>query len=141
MIDTNVRILVAGNDAGTSLVGNLLTTLGFRNVACVIDGGQAWSALREGLTKGKPFSLLISELDLPNINGVALLKRVRSHEDTRDVPFLFLSGLDEQRQVLPLVVFALTSYVTKPINPGVMESKLKEMLLHGENKILQQKAS
>ncbi|MDP0953192.1 response regulator, partial [Klebsiella pneumoniae] len=77
-----------------TLEKNILEAVGFE-VHVAIDGEEAWSRLQE---IGP--DVIISDVEMPNMNGLELARRVKEHPATRDIPLILLTSLGkpEQRQ-------------------------------------------
>lgn len=82
------RILLVEDDQTVRKAIGLL--LGFKGytVLPVEDGEDAW----EILNLGEQFNLIISDKDMQGMNGLELLRKVRTDSRTADIPFLLMSG-------------------------------------------------
>ena len=60
--------------------------------------------------------LILLDLNLPRVNGLEVLKRLRSDERTRLLPVVILSSSREQRDMLDSYGLGANSYVRKPVN-------------------------
>jgi len=91
-------------------VVELLEKTGFRTVSAV-DGKDALAKIAEELP-----DLIISDINMPVMNGWEFCKRVRENPATRDIAFIMLTiRKDEQDRVHALGVLGADEYVTKPV--------------------------
>jgi two-component system chemotaxis sensor kinase CheA len=74
------------------------------------DGEQAWALLRDG---GERYDVIISDINMPGMDGFALAERVRSHPELKDTPMIALTTqVDEQSRLWGLEV-GFNRYVAK----------------------------
>lgn len=82
-----LRVLVADDSITTrTLEKNILSAAGF-DVALAADGREALRTVRL-----EPFDLVVSDVDMPGIDGFELTERLRSNEATRDLPVILVTG-------------------------------------------------
>ncbi len=67
------------------IIKNLLKQIGYENIEEAEDGAQAYSKLKSG-----EFDFIICDLEMPNMNGLELLSRIRSEIQFKDSPFLMI---------------------------------------------------
>lgn len=83
-------ILVADDSlVARTKLGRLLEGAGFR-VVLVADGVQALEAL-----SGQFFSLLVTDLEMPNMDGLELISHVQGSLETEDLPIIAITGHDD----------------------------------------------
>ncbi len=89
---------------------------------------------REGLEavlRHKP-ALVVSDITMPEMDGFAFLKALRdNHRRFADMPFIFLSGLSERKDIIAGRALGVDDYVTKPIDAdlliAVVDSRLAQV--------------
>src|SRR5215471_8276316 len=64
----------------------------------------------------KPFDLVILDLNLPDIDGLALCRELRAHEDTKRIPIIMLTARAEERDKLLGFEIGADDYITKPFS-------------------------
>ncbi|HWK26689.1 MAG TPA: response regulator [Solirubrobacter sp.] len=88
-------VLVVDDAATTrAMERGLLELAGYR-VRVAEDGEEAWAALKNGR-----FDLVISDVDMPRLNGVQLTERIRADDALADLPVVLVSALDDERRGL-----------------------------------------
>ena len=61
-------------------------------------------------------ALILLDLKLPRIDGLEVLKQIRSHEDSRHLPVVVLSTSREEKDILNSYKYGASSYIVKPID-------------------------
>jgi DNA-binding response OmpR family regulator len=92
---------------------------------------QAQSALEalEILT-WEPIDLIVLDLWLPGLDGMSLLKNLKSHEHWASIPVIVTSGaLIEPDDVLPLVRLGVGHYFVKPYEPAQLVEAVENLLV------------
>jgi|SRR5262245_34576125 two-component system chemotaxis response regulator CheY len=79
------------------------------------------------LANGK-FDLVITDINMPIMDGLKLVKRIRSDEVHKDVPIIIITteGSTEDRQ--RAIALGANAYITKPIQAPQVIAKVKELL-------------
>ena len=78
------------------------------------DGSEAIEALY-GAEPVRPQVILL-DLKLPKIDGLEVLRRIRTDETTRMLPVVVLTSSDEERDVVRSYQLGVNSYIRKPVN-------------------------
>lgn len=99
-----------------------LNNLGFEQITEAVDGAAAVQVLEQGA----PVDLIISDWNMPNMDGYELVKWVRANERTRTVPFLMATGQGEKKQEQKALEAGVSSFVAKPFNEQELRSKIDE---------------
>ena len=103
-----------------SLVRTGLQALGFGSFTDAPDGEEG---LRAMLTK--PFQLVISDYNMPKLDGLGLLRAIRSHEPIRATPFIMLTGRADKDLVQRAVQFGVNNYLVKPFTVATLKEKIE----------------
>lgn len=87
------RVLVVDDSITTrTLEKNILETAGFE-VHVAVDGVEAWMMLTEGV-----YDVVVSDVEMPNMTGLELTRRIKTNPETRDTPVILLTSLGKQEQ-------------------------------------------
>lgn len=99
------------------------------NAGCAVD--LAFNG-EDGLfmAEGNPYDLIILDLMLPVIDGLHLLKRLRS--DGHSNPVLVLTARDEKEWVVKLLNAGADDYLTKPFDLGELIARAKALIRRGK---------
>lgn len=119
-----LRILVV-DDTTTSrlLVRDALETIGFRHIQVAADGEQALKMMMSA-----PSHLIISDQNMPKMNGLELLKAIRTHKPTSRTPFMILTGSPDKTVLDTGRKLGLNNYLTKPFNPDQLRRALEAIV-------------
>ncbi|MDI6779899.1 MAG: response regulator [Bacteroidota bacterium] len=79
------------------------------------------------LSKLKP-DLIISDLRMPDMNGYELFDKIKNNPKLRNVPFVFMSGLDDYDARHFAKTIGVTDYLTKPFDSEEMKSLVLGLL-------------
>lgn len=89
---------------------------------------EAWERIEE---HGPP-NIILSDMTMPGGSGLDLLQRVRSDERTRLVPFILVSAVSETDTVVQGLEMGANDYVSKPINPAILQARMATHLRGAE---------
>ena len=124
MIDQNMKILVV-DDFSTMrrIVKNLLRQIGYANIDEAEDGAQAYSKLKNG-----GYNFVVSDWNMPNMDGLDLLRKVRSDPDLKDLPILMVTAEAEKEKVITAIQAGVNNYIVKPFTGEVLKEKMDKIL-------------
>ena len=122
-IDPNIKILVV-DDFSTmrKIIKNILNQLGFKNIIEADDGTTALEILKK-----EKVGLIISDWNMPKMNGLELLKAVRSNEETKDIPFIMVTAEAQKENILEAIKYKVNQYIIKPFTPETLKEKLEKV--------------
>ena len=103
-----------------SLVRAGLKELGITDVHEATDGEEGFKALA-----GRPFQLVISDFNMPKLDGLNLLRMVRAHEPTRSTAFIMLTGRADRDLVQRAAQFGVNNYLVKPFTVATLREKIE----------------
>jgi two-component system response regulator len=113
-------LLVEDNPDDVALTMRALKSNNITNdVVVAQDGVQALDYLfgaDGGPKPEEPPSVVLLDLKLPRINGLEVLRRIRSDDRTRFLPVVILTSSDEERDVIDGYSLGANSYVRKPVD-------------------------
>ena len=81
---------------------------------------------KDGLDKasGQKFDLIVTDLNMPNMDGIELLSHIKASETWKGVPVVMVSTEGSQAKVLEAVQLGAAGYVRKPFNAEQIKEKL-----------------
>lgn len=122
-MNTNKKILVVDDSSlMRSFAKGSLKQLKLNNVDEAENGEEALLKLKKDM-----YDLVLSDLHMPNMNGLELLRAVRSDINLKDIPFIIMT-LDGKKDVLlEAVKEGLNDYLIKPVTAGPLGQKLKKV--------------
>ena len=103
-----------------SLIRNSLQQLGVREIREASDGE---AGLRSVITQ--PVHLVISDFNMPNLDGLGLLRAIRAHPPIKSTAFIMLTGRADRELVQRAVQFGVNNYLVKPFTVAQLKDKLE----------------
>jgi two-component system chemotaxis response regulator CheY len=91
-------------------------------IGSVLEAGDGWEALET--IKRQPVNLILSDINMPNMDGLELLRRLKSEQTTRDVPVIMITTEGASAQVMQAVAAGASAYVRKPFTADQIKDKL-----------------
>ena len=116
-----IHTLIVDDQASMrSLIRASMQQLGFREFRDASDGELG---LLEMITK--PAHLIISDFNMPKLDGLGLLRAVRAHPPTAGVAFIMLTGRADRELVQRAVQFGVNNYLVKPFTVAQLKEKVE----------------
>ncbi|HEY8931590.1 MAG TPA: two-component regulator propeller domain-containing protein [Mucilaginibacter sp.] len=73
-------------------------------------------------------SLIVSDISMPEMNGIELCKKLKKDSRTSHIPVILLTALSGEEDHVKGLAFGATDYITKPFNFEILLSKIKNLL-------------
>ncbi len=123
MPDYKMKLLIV-DDFSTMrrIVKNLLKQLGYENFEEAEDGAQGYSKLENG-----GFGFVICDWNMPNMDGLEFLKKVRSNPELKETPFLMVTAEAEKEKVVTAIQAGVSNYIVKPFTGEVLKEKVDKI--------------
>ena len=113
-------LIVDDQQTMRSLVRNSLQQLDVREITEAADGE---AGLRQVISK--PVHLVISDFNMPNLDGLGLLRAIRAHPPIKTTAFIMLTGRADRELVQRAVQFGVNNYLVKPFTVAQLKEKLE----------------
>lgn len=122
-MDKNIRILVV-DDFPTMrrIIRNLLKELEFVNVDEAEDGAVGLEKLKSG-----SYGFVLSDWNMPNMDGLAMLKAIRADARLAKLPVLMVTAEAKKENIIAAAQAGANGYVVKPFTAIVLEEKLTKI--------------
>jgi two-component system chemotaxis response regulator CheY len=123
MADPKTKFLVV-DDFSTMrrIVRNLLKELGYSNVDEAEDGAMALSKL-----KNEQFDFVISDWNMPVMNGLDMLKSIRADAALAKLPVLMVTAEAKKENIIAAAQAGANGYVVKPFTAATLDEKLAKI--------------
>ncbi len=116
-----ISVMIADDQASMrALVRNGLEQIGFSDVREARDGEEA---LRGVITR--PVNLVLSDFNMPNLDGIGLLRSIRVHPPTSKIAFIMLTGRADADLLKQAKEFGVNNYVVKPFTVATLREKIE----------------
>ena len=128
MFPINTRFLVVDDFATMrKIIKKVLTGLGYTSIEEADDGATALPMIQKAHDDGKAYGFVISDWNMPQMQGIDLLKACRSDSRFRSLPFMLVTAESEQKQILEAAKAGVSDYVVKPFNSATLKQKLEKV--------------
>jgi two-component system chemotaxis response regulator CheY len=123
-IDKDIKVLVVDDFATMrKVIKNLLKNAGYNNIVEAEDGADALKVL-----KSVKVDFIISDWNMPNMNGLEFLKAVRADSEFSGLPFLMVTAEALQDNVVMAVKAGVSNYIVKPFTAEILGEKIEKIL-------------
>jgi two-component system, cell cycle response regulator len=115
-----MKVLIAEDDRDSrELLAWILDKLGYQVVATT-NGKEAWDAFRKSR-----FRLVISDVLMPEIDGLELCRRIRTHKQSKYTYIIMITALIGKKDYLEGMDAGADDFVTKPFDPDELKARLR----------------
>jgi two-component system chemotaxis response regulator CheY len=122
-LDKNMKILIV-DDFSTMrrIIKNLLRDLGLNNTHEADDGNTALPMLKNG-----DFDFVVTDWNMPGMQGIDLLKAIRADESLRHLPVLMVTAEAKREQIIEAAQAGVNGYIVKPFTAATLKEKLDKI--------------
>ncbi len=120
-----MKLLVV-DDSSTMrrIIKNTLQRLGYEDILEAEHGLQAW----EIMDSVEGIKVLITDWNMPEMNGLDLVKKVRADNRFVDIPIIMVTTEGGKAEVITALKAGVNNYIVKPFTPQVLKEKLEVVL-------------
>ena len=123
MTDTSIKILIVDDFATMrKIIKNLLGKIGYHDVHEVENGQVALEKL-----KSCNFNFIIADWNMPEMNGLDLLKIIRKDEKYKEIPFMMVTAEANKNFIVAAIQAGASDYIIKPFNADTLQEKIKRL--------------
>ncbi|CAG2157485.1 chemotaxis response regulator CheY [Cupriavidus numazuensis] len=122
-MDKNIKILVV-DDFPTMrrIIRNLLKELGFNNVDEAEDGAAGLEKAKDG-----SFQFVISDWNMPNMDGLSMLQAIRADAAIGKTPVLMVTAEAKKENIIAAAQAGANGYVVKPFTAATLDEKITKI--------------
>jgi len=106
-----------------SMIRGILFAVGIHKVHDAGDGFEALSVLKQ-----QEIDLIISDWNMPKMDGLELLKTVRADAKYKDIPFLMITAENRKENVVDAIQAGTSEFIAKPFTDGTLREKLEKII-------------
>jgi len=119
-----LNVLLADDDANITLALKLIINSNFpcEGIDIAADGMEAWEKIQ-----ANAYDLVLSDWNMPRMDGNQLLKKIRENERTKKLPFLMMTIRTDIESVSAAVKAGVTDYVIKPFDKQALIQKIGKL--------------
>jgi CheY-like chemotaxis protein len=126
-----VFLVVDDMEGMRRILTNSLNQIGVQSVLTAVNGADAWRIIQS-----QPVDVVISDWNMPVMNGLDLLKMVRESAQYANLPVLMMTAETERHHVHVAIEAGVSGYMIKPFNVGALESKIKRVIEQPRPKVM-----
>lgn len=101
----------------------ILGQLGFTRIVEAKSGRDALGKLEAGT-----IDLIISDWNMDDIDGLTLLRVIRKHPKTKNMPFIMATGRSDKQQVKEAIGYGVNNYIIKPFDAVTMKKRIEAVI-------------
>ena len=101
----------------------ILNQLGFVNIVEAKSGRDALGKLEKATV-----DLIISDWNMDDIDGLTLLRVIRTHHLTHPMPFVMATGRSDKEQVKEAISSGVNNYIIKPFDASTMKKRIEAVI-------------
>lgn len=125
MYKLTTHFLVVEDHPGMrKFVVQTLLEIGFTNIAEAGNGQTAFEILKQKSTTATPIEFVISDWNMPVMEGIELLKLCRQTEPFKSIPFILATGERDQTQIIEAAKAGVSGYIIKPLAAPKIKSTI-----------------
>ncbi|WP_103020207.1 response regulator [Salinibacter altiplanensis] len=105
------------------IIRNALREIGYDEIVEAEDGEDALDKLEDNAP-----DFVVTDWNMPNMNGVDLANNIRNHPEYSDLPILMITTRGMKEDVKTAMKAEVNNYIVKPFEPEVLEEKVDSCL-------------
>jgi len=120
-----LKLLVV-DDSSTMrrIIKNTLARLGYKDILEGVDGLEGWAQM----DTNPDIEMLITDWNMPEMNGLELVKKVRADTRFKDTPIIMVTTEGGKAEVITALKAGVNNYIVKPFTPQVLKEKLSAVM-------------
>lgn len=117
-----MKILIVDDKSSIrAAMKTILVQLGLCDITEAVDGEDAWYRIND-----ESFDLIVSDMEMPKMTGLELLRAVRTSPEVKMTPFIMATTVTEKQIILETMRLGIQAYIIKPFDSQMVELKLKQ---------------
>lgn len=119
-----MRVLIVDDSATMRrIIRNNLKFAGYDDAVEAGNGVEGLACLA-----GNPIDLIITDWNMPEMNGIEFVKAVRSKDQLKQLPVLMITTVAERENIMIALAAGVTNYIVKPFDAETLKKKLDQVL-------------
>jgi two-component system chemotaxis response regulator CheY len=123
-VASSLKVLVV--DDQTSVRQMTRLTLEQIGVKLIHEAENGTQAVEKATVQ--PLDLIISDFNMPEMDGLGLLRAIRGHPSARRVPFILVTGRGDRELVVKAAQAGANNYVVKPFTADILRNKIEQVV-------------
>ena len=118
-MDVSTVLFVEDSPTMRRIIANSLAKLGYSDIIEAENGVDALEKI-----DGQTIDLVVTDWNMPEMNGAELVKKLRADSAFDDVPIVMITTRGMKDDVMTAMKLGVNAYVIKPFTPDVLKTKL-----------------
>lgn len=123
-IKQHLKVMIVDDHRTSRMV--IYDALGQLGITQISYAGDGEEALKMMMTA--PCHMIISDFNMPKLDGLQLLKAIRSYAPTQRTPFIILSGRGDRELVQKAAALGVNNFLVKPITVPVLRQSIEAVV-------------
>jgi two-component system, chemotaxis family, chemotaxis protein CheY len=117
--------ILAVDDSPTMrrIIVNTLKRAGYEDVTEASDGKDAIAKM-----KVEPFNFVITDWNMPEMDGLTFVSQIRSLDEFKDMPILMVTTRSVKDDIIEAMKAGVNNYIVKPFTPETLSEKINQVL-------------
>ncbi len=107
------------------LIVNTLKSVGYTDLLQATNGEEALELI---VNPDSKIEFVITDWLMPVMDGITLVKFLRANPETKDIPVIMLTSMNDKDSIVEAVKYNVNDYVVKPFTPKLLQSKIESVL-------------
>ena len=116
-------LIIDTNSSMRQIMVSMLRAMGIRTVIVANNEKQCFDLIA---TEG--INLIVCGWTMPKLNALAILKQIRQTEKTQEIPFIIVSTIIEQAQIIQAVSHGVSEYLVPPFSKQIFEQRIQKAI-------------
>ena len=120
-----MKVLVVDDSATMrKIVAKMLKQIGYADIEEAEHGQDALDRL-----ESSKFDLMLTDWNMPVMDGLALTQKVRAMEELADMPILMVTTRNMKGDIVSAMKAGVNNYITKPFDPKTIKQKIDQVMV------------
>jgi two-component system chemotaxis response regulator CheY len=116
-------LIVDDQNSVRQMTRMILEEIGVRTIHEADNGKNAMA-----VASVQPLDLVISDFNMPEMDGIEFLRAMRGHPMSRKVPFILLTGRGDRELVVKAAQAGANNYLIKPFTAAILREKIEQVI-------------
>ncbi|MGE0339193.1 MAG: response regulator [Xanthobacteraceae bacterium] len=120
----SLKVLIVDDQESVREVTRItLQQLGIQLIYDADNGNTGLQALMR-----QPIDLVISDFNMPGLDGIGMLRAIRANPHVRRLPFILLTGRGDKELVVKAAQAGVNNYLVKPFDATILRTKIEQVM-------------
>ncbi|WP_419765183.1 MAG: response regulator transcription factor [Arcobacter sp.] len=124
----NIKILCIEDEFEASMLLKRILSKYYKEIILAKNGEEALEIYRNSYSSAKPIDLVISDINMPKMDGIELLEMIRQFDEY--LPFIYVTAKLDVQVLLKLVKLEIINYIQKPVDVDELLRSVDKVVLN-----------